>query len=44
MDRLQLFKINSILRPSGKALEADNARQRGDPDHLTFPLRRICSR
>ncbi len=43
MDRLQFFQIDSILRSSGKALEAHNARQPGNSDHLTFPLRRICS-
>ncbi len=43
MDRLQFFQIDSILWSSGKALEADNARQRGNPDYLTLPLRRICS-
>lgn len=36
MDCLQLFQIDSILRSSGKALEADNAGQRGDPDHLAL--------
>src|SRR5690349_20590591 len=42
MDRLQLFQIDSILRSSGQALEADNARQRSDPNHLTLPLHGVC--
>jgi len=28
---------------SGKALKADDARQRSDPDHLALPLHRVCS-
>src|SRR6185436_20196612 len=43
VDRLQFFQIDSILRSSGKTLEADNARQRSYPDHLALPLRRVCS-
>lgn len=43
MDRLQLFQIDSILRSSGKTLEADNARQGSDPNHLTLPLHSVCS-
>jgi hypothetical protein len=43
MNRLELFQIDSILRSPGKTLEADNARQRSDPDHLTFPLHSVCS-
>ena len=43
MDRLQLFQIDSILRSSGKTLEADNARQRSNSDHLALPLHSVCS-
>jgi hypothetical protein len=41
VDRLQLFQVDSILRPSRKTLEADDAGQGGDPHQLALPFNRV---